>query len=372
MLVDFQIFLDVMSLGLGLALGIMLMVLNKKKRKSSFFLGLFVFFFSLKQIHFIGRSFILNGDYPELLLLPFNFSWLLFPLFLIYSQQVSVFSNRRPPYWTLIPGIIFAIVQVYLYFLPYDIKLSVSENPLHDFFHTYVGIFYSWAIAIWNFKILYQHRIEVRNSFSQVETKELQWARIFLIYSITISIFIHILYFISSVNIYFKILFSTFDLITIFWTAFHGISQRNIISVLNNENSNIDFSRKLKNKTIAQPISNEVLQKLTKQIDDYVLSSKAFVNADLTIVDLAENLKIHPKRISTSINTVRKQNFNSYINKFRIEKAVELIQNNESHNYSMEGIGTEVGFNSKSAFYASFKKVTGTTPTQYRESLVAL
>ena len=204
MLVDFQIFLDVMGLVQGLILGISLMVLSKNKNRSSFFLGLFVLFFSLELIHFIGRSLFVTAGYPVLLLLPFNFSWLLFPLFLIYTYQVSVFSNRKPPYWTLLPGVFFLLVQVYIYFLPYELKVSINEHPLHEFFQTYVGIFYSWAIAIWNLKILYQHRIQVRNSFSHIEAKELQWVRIFLVYSIITSFLIHVFYFISSTNIYLK------------------------------------------------------------------------------------------------------------------------------------------------------------------------
>ncbi len=371
MLIDFQIFLDFMGLIQGVLLGIILMVLNKKHRKSSFFLGLFVFFFSLKLAHFIGRSLILQGSNPELLLLPFNFSWLLFPLFLIYTYQVSVFSNRTPPYWTLIPGIIFFLVQVYIFFLPYEMKLSINANPFHDFLLTYLGIFYSWCIAIWNLKLLYQHRIEVRNSFSHIEAKELQWARIFLVYSIITSMLIHVLYLIAPTKSYFKILFSVFDLLTIYWTAIHGISQHNVNAVLNNQEANIGFNGKLSNKTTQEPLRNGALRKLCTQIDEYVATSNAYTNAELTIVDIAENLKIHPKRISTAINTVRKQNFNSFINQFRIKKAVELLEDTGKNKYSMEGIGTIVGFNSKSAFYSAFKKVTGTTPIKYKERFAA-
>lgn len=367
MLVDFQIFLDVMGLVQGLILGISLMVLSKNNNRSSFFLGLFVLFFSLELIHFIGRSLVLTGNYPELLLLPFNFSWLLFPLFLIYTYQVSVFSNRKPPYWTLIPGIIFLLVQAYIYFLPYEMKITINGHPLHDFFQTYVGIFYSWAIAIWNLKILYQHRIQVRNSFSHIEAKELQWVRIFLVYSIITSFLIHVLYMISTTNTYFKVLFSIFDLVTIYWTAFHGISQHNVISILDNQDANIGFNTHLSNETSAAPVSNVVFQKIMAKIDEYVNTSKAYTKTDFTIIDLAETLGIHPKRVSAAINTVSKQNFNSYINRLRIEKAVELLESTELEKYSMEGIGTEVGFNSKSAFYAAFRKVTGTTPIKYKE-----
>ena len=371
MLVDFQIFLDSMGFAQGIILGILLLILSNKKRKSTFYLGLFVMFFALELVHYIGRSLILNGDYPDLLLLPFNFSWLLFPLFLIYTYKVSVFSNRRPPYWVVIPGIIVILIQVYIFFLPYQTKIAIEAMPFHNLFFTYLGIIYSWVIAIWNLKLLHQHRIEVRNSFSHVEAKELQWARTFILFSIIASVVTHALYFISHTNPYFKIFFSTIDLITIYWVAFHGLSQSNIRSVLNNQNTIYAFNSKLSNTTKTQVNSNVKIQELAEKINDYVIKSNAFSNSDLTIIDIAESLKIHPKLVSNAINTVQKQNFNSYINQFRIEKAIELLASTALNNYSMEGIGAEVGFNSKSAFYTAFKKVTGTTPTKYKEQSAA-
>ena len=59
-------------------------------------------------------------------------------------------------------------------------------------------------------------------------------------------------------------------------------------------------------------------------------------------------------------------NFNNYINSFRVEYAKELLVTNKFSNLSIEGIGIEAGFHSKSTFYAAFKKIENTTPAQYR------
>jgi AraC-like DNA-binding protein len=118
----------------------------------------------------------------------------------------------------------------------------------------------------------------------------------------------------------------------------------------------------------SQSLAIEDLKALMKQIEDYVVGSESFMSAELTIIDLAEKLKVHPKRISTAINTVIKQNFNTYINQHRINKAERLLKNKSAENFSIEGIGKEVGFNSKSAFYSAFKKYTGMTPSAYKES----
>ena len=106
-----------------------------------------------------------------------------------------------------------------------------------------------------------------------------------------------------------------------------------------------------------------------ENIDSYMKTTEAFVRTELTIIDLSEKLKVHPKRISASINTIFNENFNSYVNQLRIKKAKFLLTDQASSYFSIEGIGKEVGFHSKSAFYSAFKKVTGTTPTKYKERI---
>jgi len=48
--------------------------------------------------------------------------------------------------------------------------------------------------------------------------------------------------------------------------------------------------------------------------------------------------------------------------------AKELLIHEEYKNYTITSIGLESGFNSKSTFYATFKKHTGFTPAAYQKS----
>ncbi len=364
---NFQSFLDTLGLVQGTTLGILLIILNKRKYRSTFFLGLFLLFFSLKLVSFIAIGLEVPRVYPRLFLLPFNFSWLLFPLFLVYTQQVSVLSNQRTKYWVLIPGVLSFLVQLVIFFLPLATKEVISQSIWYELLFTYMGICYSWAIGIWNLRLLNHHRIEVQNCFSLVATKELQWARIFLLYSLATSFVVHVLYFLSPQNYYFKILFSIFDLIAIYWVSYHGVEQRNVLSVLAKKNEYDPVQNQSPEHSGPSAVPMDDLKELMKQIDRFMVSSESFVQTELSVVDLAKTLKVHPKRISTAINTVDNQNFNSYVNQFRIRKAETLLKNKDEGNLSIEGIGQEVGFHSKSAFYSAFKKETGTTPTKYKE-----
>lgn len=362
---DFLPLLDIVSLVQGVTLGSLLIVLNKKKDRSTLFLGLFLAFFSLKLVNFIFKDLNISAIYEGLFLFPFNFSWLLFALFFIYSQQVSIFSNRKTTYWVLLPGILSFVAQVIIFFLPYNTKLLISQNIWHDFIFTYLGIFYSWGIGIWNLNLLNKHKIEVQNSYSVLESREMQWARTFLIYSLITSVIIHILYYINSRDFYYKIIFSVLDIIAVYWISYHGVVQRNVKSILTNEKkyySSKDLDKKSRHKN-----PNYKMEELISEIDNYMLETESYTRTELTIDDLAIAIEVHPRKISQTINTVRDENFNTYINHFRIKRAEKLFENKEFVNLSIEGIGNEVGFHSKSAFYTAFKKETGTTPTKFRE-----
>ena len=177
------------------------------------------------------------------------------------------------------------------------------------------------------------------------------------------------LYYTAPENFYFKIIFSIFDLIAIYWVAVNGVIQRNVLSILGKKEFGIPSLDTFTIENDPKKISkDEDLKSLMKHVDSYMSSTEAFVRTELTIIDLAEKMKVHPKRISACINTVFDQNFNSYVNQLRIKKAENLLSDQSSSYYSIEGIGKEVGFHSKSAFYSAFKKVTGTTPTKYKES----
>ena len=369
---NLQSILDILGLVQGLTLGILLLILNYRHFRNTYFLGVFLLLFSLKLAIFIPSGLHIDQSYPALFLLPFNFSWLLFPIFFIYTQKVSIFSDQKIKYWVLYPGIISIALQVIIYFLPYSIKLAIAQSLWHELVFTTLGISYSWVIGFWNLKLLNQHRTEVQNTFSYLDNKALGWVRIFLIYSLATSMLIHILYYVDPENYYFKIIFSIFDLIAIYWISVNGVIQQNVLSLLAKNESGISPQYASSLETDQRKIaSSEDLKTLMEEIDSYMHTTEVFLNRELTIIDLAEKLDIHPKKISSCINTIFDQNFNTYINELRIKKAEDLLADESSNYFSIEGISQEVGFHSKSAFYAAFKKVTGTTPNKYKEKISA-
>ena len=77
-------------------------------------------------------------------------------------------------------------------------------------------------------------------------------------------------------------------------------------------------------------------------------------------------LNLSTQVLSMVINQKSGQNFNSFINTFRIAEATRLFGEEKYKHLTIAAIAFEVGFNSISSFNAAFKKQTGKTPLAYR------
>lgn len=87
-----------------------------------------------------------------------------------------------------------------------------------------------------------------------------------------------------------------------------------------------------------------------------------FQNPSLTLRELAENMNISSNKLSWLLNERIGQNFNEYINSFRLENFKEKALNPANSHLTLLGLAYESGFNSKSVFNAFFKKNEGMTP----------
>ncbi len=72
------------------------------------------------------------------------------------------------------------------------------------------------------------------------------------------------------------------------------------------------------------------------------------------------------RQLSACINNEMEVNFGEWVNNYRVEAALKLLKDQSKAHYSIEGIGEDSGFKSRSAMYAAFKKKTGHSPGHFR------
>ena len=108
---------------------------------------------------------------------------------------------------------------------------------------------------------------------------------------------------------------------------------------------------------------------LLKEIEDYVVNSKVYLNPDLKLRHLSDELNYSIHDISQAINQNMNQGFTDFINYFRVQEVIIHLNDSSYSKFTLMAIAEKCGFNSKSSFYRAFKKVTGNTPSDYWMSL---
>lgn len=105
-----------------------------------------------------------------------------------------------------------------------------------------------------------------------------------------------------------------------------------------------------------------------QQLDELIQHQKLYKDPQLSRESIAAELGISAGYLSQLLSAQADVNFSSYINRYRIEEVKTLLKDPECDKYSLMAIGREAGFQSKSAFYTTFKKMVGMTPHQFKQS----
>ncbi len=102
-----------------------------------------------------------------------------------------------------------------------------------------------------------------------------------------------------------------------------------------------------------------------ERLSDLMREEKLYQDMDLRMKDVAARLLITPHQFSQLLNERIKTDFRNFVNRYRVDEARRLLLENPER--SIISICFEVGFNSKTSFNITFKKMTGLSPKEYRE-----
>ena len=122
------------------------------------------------------------------------------------------------------------------------------------------------------------------------------------------------------------------------------------------------------NTTIKYLSSNLTKSEANRIYQDLLLlfeNEKIYQEKDLCLKSVADRLATNTKYLSQVINTRTKDNFQVFLNHFRIQEFQVRLLNGEARLFTLYGLAQECGFNNRSTFYRSFKEVTGQTPKEY-------
>ncbi|MGN6421252.1 MAG: helix-turn-helix domain-containing protein [Pseudobacter sp.] len=112
-------------------------------------------------------------------------------------------------------------------------------------------------------------------------------------------------------------------------------------------------------------LEQSYLDKIGDAIDTCMHQQQPFLEPEFNLLKLSHLINIPAHHLSFYFREVREQPFNDYRNGLRVEYAKELISSGRAAELTLEAIGQQSGFVSKSSFFKAFKKVTGDTPGRY-------
>ena len=306
-------------------------------------------------------------------------SWdLLFPFaFLMYTLKVikhPLGANKK--IWLLaLPFLILRIFQIVDIFFDFDVYVCLAggrDEQLAMLVEMRVFSFMPYSIALVGFS--YVKIREAKNLYRS----EKQWLAFNSIAILAFLISCLFSDFISALFDYpiWEYLLASLAVFLIV-TTYRGIHHLNIseqrrqlraVNYLEKINQEKKLSLASAKQSNQKQFSEKTFKKIQKlqslMIDDFL-----YQNPDLTRSVVAQALDLSDGYLSDLLSTHLNTSFNDYINKFRVKHAVKMLNDKKFDLFSIEAIGYDSGFKSKSVFYSAFKKLTQQTPGEYRKSL---
>jgi AraC-like DNA-binding protein len=123
-----------------------------------------------------------------------------------------------------------------------------------------------------------------------------------------------------------------------------------------------------KNKYNQSALSESKKQLIINHLQKIMRQKKPHLQPTISLPELAQLLSISKHHLSQVINESYNLNFNDFINMYRIDEAMTLLQDKTNCNKTILEIAYIVGFNSKSTFNSAFKKHTGQTPKEFKNN----
>jgi len=105
-------------------------------------------------------------------------------------------------------------------------------------------------------------------------------------------------------------------------------------------------------------INNE--EELIQRIRQLMESEKLFLNNELKLADLANQLGVNSRQVSDCINHCEGCSFPLFVNTYRIEHAKQILR--QCPDTKIQSLYIEAGFSNETSFFRTFKAFEGVTP----------
>jgi len=109
---------------------------------------------------------------------------------------------------------------------------------------------------------------------------------------------------------------------------------------------------------------------IMKEIERWMTEEKLYKDNSLSVGLLAQKIGMKRHNVSVAINKCAQKSFNTFINEYRIKEAIQLLSKPNAKDFTVDSIAYDCGFTDRKNFYRVFKKLTGLSPTEFKNNLL--
>ncbi|WP_299335939.1 helix-turn-helix domain-containing protein [uncultured Psychroserpens sp.] len=350
-------FVMIASVIVGYFVSISLITTKFYKNRANNYLSLSLFLISnltLIDWFSINTSSLLV-EILTLLRLDFLFAATLFTYFLIHLNH----SILKSKWYKLIYLPFFASVILELALFVFDLYGSIYDSIIF-YIKDFTSIGFNIFLIFWGRTL-----IQKSTSISKNKKHWLLRLNLFIIGLITIWI-------INRIEIYlFNSIYTAYILwvsmcLFLWWILYYGVFRLQVIDQ-KEEIHNYLVSKKTASVPVKKKIKSATTSKIITQLYKLMEDEELYKDPLLSRLDLATRLETSESYLSQIINQEINKSVIQFVNEYRIEAAKHLLQDPSFNKYSIEAIGMEAGFKSKSAFYNVFKMSLEMSPGAFRK-----
>jgi len=361
--VNFNIYNIIIFAGIlqGFFLSTTLIIQPKYRKASIYFLIATVLALSLSNLQYWILDTELNKKYPFLSTVYIQFELLIVPFFFLFVQYYLEKSLKIKILVLLfLPFVFGSLYQLIVHLQLIDNKIIDISNLIAESLST--G--YNVLLIVLIYKSLYIFEKRTKAYKQTAVLMKTKWIKYILTIGLLICLIWIIINFLTAIdkketpNSYYLLWISISFLI--YCIAYAGIFHINLSAE----------RKKIRNKIKSLTIDSHKSQNedpTFKEFEILITKEKLFLKPSLSLELMAQKLGISSGYLSQLVNQNSDYSFNDYINRLRVDVAKEMLKNPEFNNYTIQAIGLEAGFNTKSTFYLAFKKFTDTTPSTFKK-----
>ena len=351
----------------GLFFAVVLFTGKSNNRKAGYILGILLALFSVNIIHtlFLANNFNSPLKFREpflTLLCPFLYFYIL-----SITQKLKISLSIAKHFVLFFAFFIFQILLKIELFQ----RFTFSHKEIFSLLMIIAMIFQFCVYLLLIAKKTNVFNRKMENEFSSTDELDISWVKYFLmIFIIIYTILFFAVFFLIHLNYFtgYNIIIAAVCSVSVNILGYKAIQQQTLFKYLDSPAIKVELNegKIISTETAVIESDDGISKELLTKITNYMEEKKPYLDPEITLSQMADELDLGRNALSSAINSGYKMNFFNFINKYRVEEMLSFLNDPTMENRNILQLAFDAGFNSKATFNHIFKKYTGCTPKEYK------